>query len=233
MSVVHLCQLPQDLVVAPSAAWLEKCDLTASQDILEVCIWGVAEHAAFLTPKPLMKALRTGMYVICWVDEAAEPCLQDLPKKAPQHGPDHIAHHHVHYQHLLHLIVVGLGPEPWRFFPPKACSSCLNSADDLLMLQTTDGLINSTFGLSKSLCSCSLHSGQWTLQLNNEPGPFLLIAQIDGLERQLEGVPSKEARFGEAPWQPQPLSDKWVGFSFIFLMLHERISLWPYHSPVE
>lgn len=50
----HLWQLPRDLVIAPSIVFPGERDITARQDVLEVCVRCVAECAAFLTPEPLV-----------------------------------------------------------------------------------------------------------------------------------------------------------------------------------
>lgn len=102
------------------------------------------------------------------------------------------------------------------------------------MLQSTDGLVNLTLGIPLPACQnfgiCILYSLISRLsQLENKPGLFLLVVQTDGLKRQLEGVPSKEAHFREALWQPQPLLDECVlnvlAFPSILLEVNGGISL--------
>lgn len=56
--LLHLGQLFRDLVMtSPPVATLWKCGLAAWQDVLEACVGGVAEQAAFLILKPRFRRL--------------------------------------------------------------------------------------------------------------------------------------------------------------------------------
>jgi len=47
---------------------------------------------------------------------------------------------------LLPPFPARLGPEPWDFSMPKACPSCLNSANYLFLLQPTYCLVDLNMG---------------------------------------------------------------------------------------
>lgn len=136
----NLSQLSQDLVMAPSVAYLGQCDLAAWQDVLEACIGSITEWALFLISEPLVKVTRAGERVINGTNKEAEPHLWDLPQIRPtdvamdnslpscpaslaalRNGLDlitlflsscHLCHHH-----LFPLLAGGFGPEPWRISP--------------------------------------------------------------------------------------------------------------------
>ncbi len=75
----------------------------------------------------------------------------------------------------------------------------------------------------QNLGVCSLVNG--LSQIENKPGLYLLVVQTDGLKRQLEGVPTEEARFREAPWQPNHFRMNALALPSILLAVDEGISL--------
>ncbi len=135
---------------------------------MEACTRGVTKRAAFLLAKPQAQIPWTWECVIRCPNQKAEPCLRDLPELSQVDVPTNYAlpHRpvpltplgycldlltlilyvpHLSNNRLLPLFPAGLGPELWDFSMPKACPSCLNSADDLFLLQPAYCLVN--FGM--------------------------------------------------------------------------------------